>query len=362
MKKICFLSGDITRSGGMERVGLIIANKLANMPSKYEVHILSLRNASKNSFFSIDKKIKSKSMFGDEKVSYFRNYFKVVSHIRKYIKDNKIDILIDVDVILSLFSISATRFTRTKLISWEHFNYYANLGVRYRDWARKLASKFSDVIITLTDEDTGYYQQNLNPKALVHTIYNPIIIEASDKEYSVDSKIILSAGRLTHQKGFDYLIDVANIVFAKHPNWKWLILGEGIEREKLENKIAELNLSNHVILEGRVSNIDDYYDKAAMFVLTSRYEGFGLVLTEAKSHKLPCVSFKCKAGPSEIVLNKVNGFLVDCFDIEEMADRVCELIENKELRKEFSDRTLEDTEKFDIENIIDNWTNLLETL
>ena len=289
-----------------------------------------------------------------------KSYLKIVHSIRKYINKNKIDILIDVDTILDIFSVPATRFTNTKLISWEHFNYYENLGVKYRDWGRKLSARYADAIVTITNEDRGYFQENLNLRCPIYTIYNPITLPKTTIQYDLSRKTLLSAGRLTHQKGFDLLIEVAKRVFQKHEDWKWIVLGDGEQRNELEQKIEEYQLQNHVILKGNVHNIEDYYKESSIFVLTSRFEGFGLVLTEAKSFRLPCVSFKCKAGPSEIILDGVNGNLVEPFNIEEMSRKICQLIENEHLRKRFSDHSLNDTEKYSTNTVIKNWIDLLE--
>ncbi|MFR2767087.1 MAG: glycosyltransferase [Thomasclavelia sp.] len=112
--------------------------------------------------------------------------------------------------------------------------------------------------------------------------------------------MLLSVGRLTSQKGFDLLLEVAKIIFNNETDWKWLIVGEGEERENLEKKIKQYNLEKKVMLVGNKTNIDDFYNKSSIFVLTSRFEGFGLVITEAKAHHLPCVSFRnVRRGPSE---------------------------------------------------------------
>jgi len=99
-----------------------------------------------------------------------------------------------------------------------------------------------------------------------------------------------------------------------------------------------------------------------MFVLTSRAEGFGLVLTEAKKEGLPCVSFRCPAGPREIILDGINGYLLDCFDIEQMAEKINQLIENQDIRKKFSDNSMVGTEKFNIDKISEQWMELIEQI
>lgn len=96
--------------------------------------------------------------------------------------------------------------------------------------------------------------------------------------------------------------------------------------------------------------------------MTSRFEGFGLVLTEAKTFKLPCISFKCKAGPNEIILNDVNGYLIECFDLNEMAEKIRYLINSELKRKQFSDNALNDTEKFQLDFIKKQWIDLLNNL
>lgn len=362
MKNICFLSGDISRSGGTERVASDIANGLVkSFEDKYNVFILSLTKDSSKNFYKLEPVIKDDVLY-DKQPNFKFDYFSVVLKLRKYLKCNKIDILVDVDVSLDLFSIPATRFTKIKLISWEHFNFYENLGMKLRDISRKLAARFSDYIVTITKEDKGYFEQNLKLKCPICNIYNPIKTDTDYGEYSYDSNIIISAGRLTYQKGFDILVDVAKIVFYKHPHWVWYILGEGSDRAFIEEKIKQMNLENNVILKGEVKDIDNYYKQAAMFVLTSRFEGFGLVLAEAKSYNLPTISFKCKAGPSEIIIDEINGNLIECFNIEEMAKSICNLIENQDKRIFFSKNALDGMNKFEIKKIVNEWDLLLDNL
>lgn len=324
---------------------------------QFNICILSLWENQKDTFFPLDSNIESFALFDNETsgtkiISYVRR-------IRKFVLQNKIDILIDIDGILDMYSIPAIRRTACKLISWEQFNYYQNPYVNYRKFTRKWAAKKADAIVVLTDEDKGYYEKEVRIRGILRRIYNPVEQKENNNQYDINSKTIISAGRLTEQKGFDMLIDVAEKVFKKHIDWKWIICGEGENREGLEEKIKVKKLTEKVILKGNVENIDDYYKESAMFVLTSRYEGFGLVLTEAKNMGLPCVSFKCPAGPSEIVKNNVNGYLIDCFDIGKMAEKINYLIENDNIRQEFSDKALEGTEKFELEMIAEQWKELL---
>ena len=99
-----------------------------------------------------------------------------------------------------------------------------------------------------------------------------------------------------------------------------------------------------------------------MYVMTSRYEGFGLVLTEAKAYHLPCVSFKCPAGPSEIISDNDNGLLIDCFEIQKMTSAINRLIEDNQLREKLSGNALKNTDNFSLHKIANKWRLLIKGL
>lgn len=361
MLNICFLSGDMSRTGGTERVLSIIANELSKQKNKFNIHILSITNENNTSYFRLEKEIKNNRILKSKDVNFKKQYFQIVKGIRHYIKENNIDILIDVEVIASLFSIPATRFTKTKLISWEHFNFYEDNGSHLRIYARKLAARFSNCIITLTEHDKQNYLNNLDIKGKVEYIYNPIE-EVDDIECNIKSKQIISVGRLTYQKGFDMLCDVAKVVLKDNKGWKWLILGDGEDKDKLRSKIKEYGLENKLILKGNVSNVEEYYKNSSLYVMTSRFEGLPMTLLEAKTYKLPIVSFNCLTGPSEIVKNNINGYLINPENVEAMSNKLNILMNDENKLKEFSSNAQIDIEKFELKPIIEKWGNLLINL
>ncbi|MBX9185763.1 MULTISPECIES: glycosyltransferase family 4 protein [Clostridium] len=361
MLNICFLSGDMSRTGGTERVLSIIANELSKQKNKFNIHILSITNENNTSYFNLENEIKNDRILKSKDVNFKKQYFQVVKGIRHYIKENNIDILIDVEVIASLFSIPATRFTKTKLISWEHFNFYEDNGSHLRIYARKLAARFSNCIITLTEHDKQNYLNNLDIKGKVEYIYNPIE-EVDDMECNIKSKQIISVGRLTYQKGFDMLCDVAKVVLKDNKGWKWLILGDGEDKDKLRSKIKEYGLENKLILKGNVSNVEEYYKNSSLYVMTSRFEGLPMTLLEAKTYKLPIVSFNCLTGPSEIVKNNVNGYLINPENVEAMSNKLNILMNDENKIKEFSNNAQIDIEKFKLKPIIERWEKVLISL
>ena len=357
---IAFFSGDITRSGGTENVSIMVANELVKDPS-YEVSFISLFEEQPRPFFPIDETIGRDTVYPI--VTHgIQHYFDTVKRLRGLVKKHHIDILIDIDGILDMYTLPLKRGTGVKIISWEHFNYLQNPGVPYRKLTRPWAARKADAIVTLTTADKNLYEQHLKPRCLVIDIPNPMIVPDPAPVYASTSKTILSSGRLTYQKGFDMLVDVAAQVLPQHPGWQWLILGEGEDRSTLEDKIAHAGIGNQLILKGRVPDTDSYYRKSAFFVLTSRFEGLPMVLLEAKAYGLPIVSFDCPTGPSEIIEDAVNGNLVHPDDIAAMAKNVDCLIENRATRERYALHAGDGNGRFAKETIIDQWKTLLNTV
>lgn len=357
---LCFFSGDITRSGGTERVAILIANEL-NKDERYKVSFVSLTENKKDTFFKLDENIQRNVLYKEE-VKGLTHILGYINRLKKVVKSNNIDALIDIDGIIDIYSIPVKWLTGVKVISWEHFNIYHHPNQKMRSYVRKFAVKYLDAIVTLTEQDKRYYNEELKFKCPIKAICNPVIDRKKDNIYNKSSKVIISVGRLTYQKGFDRLVDVAEIVLKKHSDWKWLVFGEGEDYAELQKSINEKKLSNNLKLMGNVNNIEEQYRESSIFVMTSRFEGLPMTLLEAKSYKLPIVSFDIKTGPRECVLDEVNGYLVQDENIKLLSDRICDLVEDDKKRINFSQHALDNTEKFDINKIVDKWKMLLNSI
>ena len=355
--RIAFFSGDITRSGGTENVSIMIANALAQR-DEYEISFVSLFEEAPEPFFRIDDAISRYTVYA-EPTHGIQHYCDTVGRLRKLVEDHHIDVLVDIDGILDMYSLPLKRKTGVKVISWEHFNYHQNPGVPYRKLTRRWAARKADAIVTLTEADRKLYEQHAHPQCPVITIPNPMRQVMPEPVYDVTSKTIISSGRLTYQKGFDMLVDVAAKVLPPHPDWQWLILGEGEDRPMLEEKITQAGIGNQLILKGRVDDMDSYYRNAAMFVMTSRFEGLPMVLLEAKAYKLPIISFDCETGPAEIVANGVNGDLTRMSDIESMVEAISYLMDNATRRKDYSSHAVDGADRFSMDEIPEQWHELL---
>ena len=281
----------------------------------------------------------------------------MVSCIKKFIQINNIDWIINVDVGMSIFGIPAAWRTNAKVITWEHSNYYNNWNSRVFPYFRKFAAKHSNVMVVLTEQDRKNYLMNSPSKVPVYAIANPS--KRHEFYYDTESKIILSAGLLLPIKGYDKAIQAAAKVLPKYPGWKWIICGEGPERKHLEELIDQNGLQEQVLLPGTIENMDEQYQKAAMFVMTSEMEGLPMVLLEAKSWGLPIISFDIMTGPRDIIRNRVNGYLLESKNVDLLADCIEKLIISKERRLRFSEKSQLDMERFDFEEVVRKWKKIL---
>lgn len=354
--KICFFVGDMSKNGGTERVSSIIANELVKRG--YQVVFLSYRNCNQ-SFYYLDPSIKLYSLLKKDEKGYLKRKIKPYFNLYKFIKKMKIDIIVDVDLILSLYTIPVKIVCGIKNISWEHFNFFEQ-RVKNRVRARKLAGCFSNAIVTLNKQDFENYKQNLKIIKKIEYIYNPAIIDNSNTT-TLENNIVISVGRLTYSKGFDRLLKIWKLVEEKNKNWKLMIIGDGEEKNRLENIIKEYNLQNVSLIPFQ-KNIEHYYEKASIYVMTSRTEGFPMVLLEAQKKGLPIIAFDCKTGPSEIIVDNQNGFLIKENDIQEFADKLLNIMNDKEKRIVFSNNAIIDSNRFNLKQICDKWEKLIEIL
>ena len=178
----------------------------------------------------------------------------------------------------------------------------------------------------------------------------------------VDNKLLLAAGRLAKQKGFDMLIDVFVDIAQRHGDWTLVILGEGNERAALQEQILRRDLSGRVLLPGVAGNIVDWYRRADLYVMSSRFEGFGNTLAEALACGTPAVSFDCATGPATIIRHGVDGLLAPAEDVAALRAALDRLMSDEGLRREFAARAIEAREFFSIEAVAQQWNVVLDDL
>lgn len=176
------------------------------------------------------------------------------------------------------------------------------------------------------------------------------------------NKRIISVGRLDQNKNFQDQILLMERIVQVYPDYSLDIYGEGFERRKLETLILEKKLQNNVFLRGAVHNISEKYQAADFLIFTSRAEGFGMVLIEAMQHGLPVVSYDCPCGPSEIITDGEDGFLVPVGDLQEMESKVLYLINHQQERIGMGENAQKNSQRYLPGSIMPLWTNLFASL
>lgn len=173
---------------------------------------------------------------------------------------------------------------------------------------------------------------------------------------------IIAVGRLNHQKGFEKLINAFSLISQKHPKWRIDIFGQGELEGELNNQIINNNLQDRIIIHQPTKDIYKEYLHSDLYVLSSNFEGFGLVLIEAMACGLPVVSFDCPYGPGELIINEKNGLLVENGNVTDLANKIEWMINHESERKEMSNEARRTLLKYKIDIIMSQWEELFNSL
>lgn len=364
MLKICFLLGGFQGNGGIGRVTSVLANRFC-AEDDIEVHTISYLQDQRPILYSISKNVHSHVLYTTScSMTKAMLVGQAVKKTKKILCDENIDILIACGALYYPLSIMACKGTKVKCICWEHTNPATSSDYKFQNLCRKYAAKRCDRIVVLTKSADTYYRQNYPAcQSKIAQIYNPIAIDAAKSElYNNESKKIISVGRLSYPKNFERLIAIAARVLPQHPDWSWDIYGDGELKVSLQDMIDWNKLSEQLTLKGQVSDLYNRYGAYAFMVMTSRYEGFPMSLIEGAANRLPLVSFDIPTGPNEIIIDGVNGYLIDQSSDDAMVEKIQCLIENPTLRTAMSNEAYQLTDVFDLERILAQWKTLYTQL
>ncbi len=358
-RRICFFSGDITRSGGTERAAISVISQVAKR-GLYDVVILSLVEQNDAPFYDISADIHRYKLSDSKKwIPAGPKYLPLLARLRHFLKENEIDVIVDIDAVLDVLSLNARRGLKTKIISWDHFSFEYEMQGGYRTAIVKYESKRVDYIVTLTPRDADSFAKVLGRTSNITSIYNPVEPNDKVRPYENRQKLILTAGHLIERKGIDFIEKLAPKVMPAHPDWKWVILGDGPMMDELKSSIMENGLEPQVILAGRVKDIESRFADSRLYVMTSRDEGLPMVLIEAKTAGLPCIAFDVCDGVHSLISHGENGYLVEPFDIDVMANHIESLLDDENLCRSFSDKSKMELAEFDRDYVTDRWIDLL---
>ena len=236
-----------------------------------------------------------------------------------------------------------------------------------------------DCMVTLTEHDLPIWKRHCRR---VERIFNPVTTPPGQVSRLAEKRMI-AVGRLEDQKNFKDLVSAWSIVAERCPDWRLEIFGEGKLEHALRSQIARLGLTGSVILRGVVKDIASEYSNSSALLMTSLHEGFPLALVEASSFGLPLISYDCPTGPSEIIVdagdggdagnvpaatldqaagNTPNGYLVPVGDVRTLADRICRIASDDNLRLRLGAASKASSRRFTPETIISAWEHLFSSL
>lgn len=351
--------------GGAERVTCHIANHW--LESGHEVTIITNRPSPDTVYF-LNSSVNTLclNVYGSRELGIQRVYdnLRRCYKLRKVLQKMKIVSAVSMGSTASVTLALAGLGIKTKTIGSERNFPPRKLDGRHWGFLRKHVYRFLDTVVVQSNKTETWIRKNTNARSIC-VIPNPVIFPLAslppikEPRITKDIKLLIGVGSLHEQKQFDHLIRAFGAIVKTQPGWMLAIIGEGNLRLRLESQIEEMQLSHKICLPGKVGNISDWYDRADLFALTSKYEGFPNVLLEAMSHGIPSVCYNCDTGPSDIVTDGMNGILVTPNNEKLLIKSLSLLMSNHILRKEMGKAALQVRARFSKSEVFNLWDRVI---
>lgn len=377
-KRILYIYGGLYSPNGMSAIISQKINYLADNTNN-EMYVVLTEHPELPWYYQLSNKVHVKYIevnFDDldtmpifKKILYYwfkqRRYKRMLT---QYIMELQPDITVSItrreinfinDIPDGSRKIAEIHFTRSfyRQFKKKYFPTFINQWIS-KIWMNSLIAnlKLLDRFVVLTEEDSHNWPE------LDNVIIIPNFISfMPERKSEVKNKRVISAGRYDYVKGFDLLIDAWAIVTQHHPEWRLDIYGPGNNKayQELANRKG---VSESLHCNTSANNLFDLYADSSIYVLSSRSEGFGLVLFEALGTGLPVVSFACPCGPRDIIENGVNGLLAENGNVQDLADKICYMIEHDEERKKMSRNAVSSVSRFQKDVVMQKWIQLFDSL
>jgi glycosyltransferase involved in cell wall biosynthesis len=358
--KLLYIVPNINNEGGVARVLSIKANYLIEKLG-YEVHILTQNNGFSPLFYSFNSNI----IFHDLllKGNFFQFFQFFSKGLKSKIKTIQPDIIVVCDNGLKAYAIPFILKNKVPLILEMHSSKFIEEREIKKTIFTKLLSNFVSVLkkngIKKYDRFVVETSESVSEWKLKNAIVIPNPLWFTTEKFStLESKKVIAVGRHTYEKGFDRMLQIWKKVVAKYPDWILEIYGKASGNLDLKLLAKNLNVSNNVVFHKPVQDIDKKYLEASFYLMTSRFEGFGMVLIEAMASGLPCVAYDCPCGPRGVLSQKEDGFLIENGNESDYVKAVETLIENVKLRREMGKKAKLSSEKYNIDAIMQTWNQL----
>lgn len=354
--------------GGIQKIVIELSRGLSE---KNKVSIYQLSKTSPFYPISSDIKIEHISVVENQKYNLYKlkrklrfsdlqNFSHVfVKDIIKKVKKNKYTTIILSDNSVLIAKELREALPTVKIVLWFHSTFDTYFNKWFKDSKIQLIESMNAVnnVVVLTEDDKKKYEQLSNN---IVKINNPLTIKTNGEVSALNKKIISFTGRFVIEpKGLDYLVGIAKTIPR---DWKISLAGSGTDEEiqKLNKLIMKNKIENQVVLQGALNGeaLNQHYINSSIFIMTSRWEGFGLVLTEAMSFGLPVIAFHT-SGSDEVIQDNKFGFLVEQGNIDKFSEVLNKLINSQDLRNEYSKKSLVRVKGFSMNDLINEWEKIL---
>lgn len=364
MKKLLYITNGINGAGGLERVLSVKASYLAEHYN-YDVTILSLNNNDTNPFYVFSNKIKFVSIdVSGNVLKYSRAYLK---GIRAQVNTIQPDIICVCDDGLKAFFIPQFLKTKVPIIYERHvskeiemnenFNLFKRTSIKIKWMLMNWLAPYFSSFIVLTNGNINEWKSLKN----IQVIPNPLSFYP-EQASTLQNKKVIAVGKQGYQKGYDRLLPAWKKVVEKYPNWHLEIYGTIAPEMKLAEKAQTLQIDKNIHFYSPIKEIKSKYTEASIYVMPSRFEGFGMVLIEAMACGLPCVSFDCPHGPADIITHGEDGLLVPNGDVEQLAKSLIDIMEQEHRRQAMGITAKENVKRYLPEKIMPQWDDLFKSL
>ena len=356
---------DSLKGGGAQRAAVLLLEGL--ITRRYQVSLITIYGEEAD-FYQLPLKTPRIALkvagVSPTIVDAIRNNIRRFRHLRQAIAATQPDVVISFLDKVNVLTLIACRGQKYPILVSEQNDPTQNKIGRMWDRLRRIVYPWATQVISCSQG----VDQNWHwlPPEKRTVIYNPLAVTsqtAADIELPAPlnpkSKTIVAMGRLAPQKGFDLLLNAFASIAPQHPDWQLLILGEGELRADLEAQKNRLELQNRVAMPGIITNPFPLLKKCDLFVLSSRYEGFGNVMIEAMACGLPVVPTDCPSGPNEIITDGVNGILVPNQDTQALATAMSESIKSDRQRTQLATAAQQSLARFELDNIVNQWEKLI---
>jgi GalNAc-alpha-(1->4)-GalNAc-alpha-(1->3)-diNAcBac-PP-undecaprenol alpha-1,4-N-acetyl-D-galactosaminyltransferase len=359
-KKIAFVIPGL-EPGGAERVVSTLANELCNT---YEIIVITLWDV--EPFYYLHNNINhikcaNRPLISKNVFQALHNNFYLLKRLKTIFKDNEIDLTIGFTTTANILAIIASKSKKIPCIISERSN--PNIKVLGKIWTylRKTNYKKADFIVVQTKQNLSYFSKFTTKKKLT-ILPNPLSSEliSNKKRNTSKENIVLSVGRLDKNKSQDLLIRAFSNINTD--GWRLIFVGEGLEKHNYINLTKSLELESKVSFVGNSTKVYDYYNSSKIFAFTSQSEGFPNVLIEAMYFELPCISTNCPSGPSEIINEGSNGFLIPVNDQNSLEKKLSLLMSSEDLRKNIGENAYLNAKEYQTENIVKRWDKIIQKL